>query len=175
MLIAAPAFSQVGDDGLIVPGQRMGNWTLDMTVDDLLRMNGPRKAIGAVFGSWESVVRMQYRDLVSTDFWIHRWDHLGLRALTLGRENQRIWSLGTSEAVYRTARGVRRGATRGAVEAAYGKPTVVTVPGAGRLHLIYDQLGLAVRVSNERVDWIIVFRPGTAKERWPLPGGLLGR
>jgi len=175
LLIAAPAFSQGADDGFIVPGQRIGNWTLDMTVDDLLRMNGPRKAIGTVFGSWETVVRMQYRDVVSADFWIHRWDHLGLRALTLGPENQRIWSLGTFEAVYRTVRGVRRGATRGAVEGAYGKPTAITQPRAGYLHLIYDQLGLAGRISNERVDWIIVFRPGTAKERWPLRGGLLGR
>lgn len=175
LLVAAPAFSQVADDRLIVPGQRVGNWTLEMTIDELLRIHGPRKAIGTVFGIRETVVRMQYRDLVSSDFWVHRWDHRGIRAVTLGRENQRMWNLGTSEDSFKTVRGVSRGATRGAVEAAYGRPTAVTVPKAAHFHLIYDNLGLAVRILDERIDWIIVFRPGTARQRWTLGGGLLGR
>ncbi len=40
LLLAPPAVSQAPDDKLIVPGQRIGKWTLDMTVEDLDRMNG---------------------------------------------------------------------------------------------------------------------------------------
>ena len=41
LLIVVPrALSQVPDDRLIVPGQRIGKWTLEMSVDDLVRMNG---------------------------------------------------------------------------------------------------------------------------------------
>jgi hypothetical protein len=55
----APAIAQVADDRLIVPGQRIGSWTLDMTIADLLRTNGPRVPIGTVFGSWEPIARNQ--------------------------------------------------------------------------------------------------------------------
>jgi hypothetical protein len=40
LLLAPPATSQVPDDKLIVSGQRIGKWALEMTVDDLVRMNG---------------------------------------------------------------------------------------------------------------------------------------
>lgn len=40
LLLASPAVSQVPDDKLIVAGQRIGKWTLEMTVDDLFRING---------------------------------------------------------------------------------------------------------------------------------------
>ncbi len=42
LLAASPmASSQVPDDRLIVPGVRIGRWTLSMTVDQFLRINGP--------------------------------------------------------------------------------------------------------------------------------------
>jgi hypothetical protein len=174
LVVAAPAIGQVTDDRPIVPGQRIGSWTLDMTITDLLRMNGPRKAIGTVWGSWEPVARMKNHDLASEDFWIHRWDDLGLRVSTLGRDSQRVGNLGIFDNGYHTASGIRWGVTRQAVEAAHGKPTAITVPLPGRLQLIYDDLGLSARVSHDRVDWILVFRPRTAAERWVMRG-LLGR
>lgn len=65
--------------------------------------------------------------------------------------------------------------TRQAVEAAYGRPTAFTAPLPDWLYLIYDELGLAVRMFRNRADWILIFRPGTARERWAIRGGLLGR
>lgn len=161
LLLAPPVTSQVPDDKLIVPGQRIGKWTLEMTIDDLLQMNGPRRAIGG--GS--TIFRLPDRDLISSDFWVHRWDHLGFRVVTLGRENQRIWNLAALSPDYKTDRGIGSGATRQAVEAAYGMPTAVTRPDEESLHLIYDQLGLALRVFDQAVN-VLIFRPGTAKERW---------
>jgi len=41
LLLAPPVVSQVPDDKLIVPGVRIGKWTLEMTIDTLRQMNGP--------------------------------------------------------------------------------------------------------------------------------------
>lgn len=65
--------------------------------------------------------------------------------------------------------------TRHAVEAAYGRPTAITAPLPDWRYLIYDELGLAVRLFRGQADWILVFRSGSAKERWAIGGGLLGR
>ncbi len=46
VVLAAPGFAQAPDDKLIVSGQRIGKWTLEMTIDDLLRINGPRNGGG---------------------------------------------------------------------------------------------------------------------------------
>jgi len=40
LLTASPASSQVPDDAPIMPGLRIGRWTLEMTIDDLVRVNG---------------------------------------------------------------------------------------------------------------------------------------
>lgn len=40
LLATPPVASQVPDDKLIVPGQRVGKWTLEMTIGDFVRMNG---------------------------------------------------------------------------------------------------------------------------------------
>ena len=46
LLLVQPPLTQVPDDKLIVPGQRIGKWTLDMSIDDLLKMNGARNGAG---------------------------------------------------------------------------------------------------------------------------------
>ena len=165
LLLAPPAVSQVPDDKLIVPGQRIGKWTLEMTIDDLLRMNGPRQPMGEISGSREAIVRLEGPDVASADFWVHRWDLLRLRVFTIGRESHRVWGLQTSDPGYKTARGVSVDVPRAAVETAYGRPTAL-VPrlDTGQV-LIYDELGLALSVPFN-VLFVIVFRPGTAKERW---------
>ena len=40
LLLAPRAVAQAPDDKLIVPGVRIGKWTLKMTIPDLERMNG---------------------------------------------------------------------------------------------------------------------------------------
>lgn len=40
LFATSPVVPQIPDDTLVVPGQRIGKWTLRMTVDDLTRMNG---------------------------------------------------------------------------------------------------------------------------------------
>ena len=41
------------DDRLIVPGQRIGKWTLQMTYADLLRLNGSEKP----YGNYPAIVK----------------------------------------------------------------------------------------------------------------------
>ena len=44
LLAVGPAAPQALDDALIVPGERIGKWTLQMTIDDLVRCNGPARS-----------------------------------------------------------------------------------------------------------------------------------
>src|SRR3990170_4152679 len=64
LLLAPPAVSQIPDDKLIVPGVRIGKWTLKMTINDLLRMNGQR--VGG--GGGAAIEQANARDFVSSDF-----------------------------------------------------------------------------------------------------------
>jgi hypothetical protein len=162
--LAAPGFAQAPDDKLIVPGQRIGKWTLAMTVDDLVRMNGPRNgrpqfpAIGQVRGG------------PGTDLWAHRWDNLDLVAVTLGRESQRVLELAmlSGKPGYKTDNGIGVGSSRQAVQSAYGPPTAATVSknpfGVEMWTGCYDRIGLAVRAQGDVAQYVSVFRPGTAKQ-----------
>lgn len=159
---SSPAQPPAGDR-LIVPGERIGPWRLPITLNRLLAMNGPRQ--GGQGGA--DVILLVDGDLAST-FWVHRWDHLHLRAVTAGRRAvEPVFNLFVFGAAYRTAKGIGPGASREAVEAAYGRPTAVTVPAPRFTHLIYDPLGLAVRLDQQgKVIAVLVFRPGTARQRW---------
>jgi hypothetical protein len=86
--LAVPGFAQAPDDKLIVPGQRIGKWTLEMTIDDLLRMNGPRNA----GGGRQALGHPSGADVLD-DTWAHRWDSLGLVAMTIGRDSQSVVEL----------------------------------------------------------------------------------
>jgi NAD dependent epimerase/dehydratase family enzyme len=73
------------------------------------------------------------------------------------------------------ATGLVGGALVPALRAAGHRVDRVSCRPPARCHLTYDDPGLAVRITDERVDWIIGLRPGTAKERWSLHVGLFGR
>lgn len=148
LLLAHPAVSQIPDDRLVVPGQRIGRWTLEMTMDELVRMNG------------RPLSQPVTAPDVAPGTWVHDWVDPGLSALTLGRTEQRVVSLIARYASYETAKGVRINVSQEAVEAAYGKPTAITLPGGDFRRWIYDDLGLYVAIGRT----IGVFRPGTAKQ-----------
>jgi hypothetical protein len=169
LTLALPAASQVADDKLIVPGQRIGRWTLDMTIEDLLKMNGPRK--GDPAGAPTGLQRRPGRD-AAADIWEHQWSHLGIYAGTSGRDGQQVIYLST-EWDFKSAKGIGIDVARDAMEAAYGRPTAVTVtlPADVRpeiLTAIYDEIGLAAWIVSDRnlIAASIVFRPGTARSIW---------
>jgi hypothetical protein len=140
-----------------------------MTIDDLNRINGPKQAIGIRPGELEFLPAQQ--DLVKP-LWIHRWDHVRLRVLTVERGDQAVVGLTIFSDAYRTAEAIGIGSTRAQVLTAYGEPTATTVPNAEQDHLIYDKLGVTFRVwrtkpaAEQTVVLVNVFKSGTAKERW---------
>ncbi len=156
LLLVVPVASQVLDDKLIVPGQRIGKWTLEMSMAELVQMNGRPQSERETVGDF------------ATGLWVRDWPSLGLRVFTLGRDAQRIASLATFDEVYKTAKGVSFASSPEALEAAYGKPTAVAAaatPGSGySQRWIYDEIGLFVVLGNIYGNTVGVFRPGTAKQ-----------
>jgi hypothetical protein len=169
LVLVTVARAQAPDDKRIVPGERIGPWTLAVTVDDLNRVIGPKQAIGNPEGQTEFLPRQQ--DLVKP-LWIHRWDQVRLRGLTVERDDAQIVGLTIFLDTYRTAEGIGIGSTRGEVMAAYGEPSAETAPSENLRHLIYDTLGITVRVRanvappEQKVVLVNIFRRGTARERW---------
>lgn len=156
LLAALPAVSQVPDDKLIVPGQRIGRWILTMTIADLTQMNGAPS----------QVVSSELADL-SRELVIHRWGRLGLLAVTSASDRQRIEVLVATSEEFKTERGIAVNSRREAVEAAYGRPTAETRPTGTSTRLIYDAIGLVViLVSPGLAESVAVFRPGTGRQLW---------
>ena len=169
LALTSIAGAQGENDKRIVPGQRIGPWTIELKIDDLNRINGPKQAIGTRPGETEFLPGQQ--DLVKP-LWLHRWDHVGLRVFTVERGDQNVVGLTILNDAYKTAEGIGIGATRAQVIAAYGQPTAVTVPNADHDHLVYDKLGVTFRVwrtrppAEQTVVMVNVFKAGTARERW---------
>jgi hypothetical protein len=163
--------SQAPDDKLVVPGVRIGKWTLDMTISSLVEMNGPQTA-GAYFlrKPIQPIVEMGQTDW-RDEVWAHSWGNLSLVAGTLGEKNQQLVLLLEESTDYRTAQGITigpSGTNLEGVKAVYGEPTAATRPTSrsGSWRLIYDQTGLAMHFLNEIARSFVVFRPGTAREIW---------
>lgn len=157
LLLVSPAASQVPDDKLIVPGQRIGRWTLTMTIADLTQMNGAPNLV--IPGDGQDLNRENL---------VHRWDRLGFVAVTNTSDRQRPEVLVAIFDEFKTERGIGLNSRREAVEAAYGRPTAETAVTDAIRRLFYDEIGLGVRtfVSGGLVESVFVFRPGTAKQLW---------
>lgn len=165
-LLAPSAVSQMPDDKLVVPGQRIGKWTLDMTISALEEMNGARNTDGAFCQAHSIYQPVERSRLATPDFaWTvfrHTWCNRSLFAFTLGENGQQVGALGTFLGAYGTVKGLKVGDPPQAFEAAYGKPTV-----ASSVRMIYDESGWAARISSYgTVIVLFVFRPGTAKSIW---------
>ena len=161
LLIAFPALSQVPDDRLIVPGQRIGKWTLDMTITDLIQLNGTPTFVPYI---------EPFGDFIY-DFITFEWQQFNLVAYTPDRQKVVVLALGARfvpvPADYKTDKAIGFDATRQAVEKAYGRPTAQTIPIRTSTTLIYDQVGLYFLFLNTGGMWRVgIFRPGTAKSIW---------
>jgi hypothetical protein len=152
------------DDALVVPGQRIGRAALALPMADQLRLLGPKQPIGNPEGQPEYPAELAD----SNPFWIHRWDHLGLRLVTNERDDPIVRVITTLSERYRTDEGIGAGATRAAVETAYGRPSAITEPTPRDSQWTWDALGLSLRfrLATWHVGVVSVFRPGTARERW---------
>ncbi len=116
LLVASPVLSQVPDDKLIVPGQRIGSWTLQMTIEELVGVLGRQTRINA---------GKQLGGDAHQDLRVYRWERVGLTAWTRdGRSILMLEAEGAPEFV--TEKGVKWGMSRMEVEGAYGRPNSVT-------------------------------------------------
>ena len=157
-LLVQPAVSQIPDDQIIVPGQRVGKWTLDATLEEMTTAKGPatvREIRGQVEG-FHPVVLYLWNDLVAAT-----------------HDRKRIDFLYTASPAFRTDKGIGYDSSRQSVMSSYGRPTAYTsvleVPGAPyplKARLIYDRIGFAVDLTMDSASLSIVFRPGSARSHW---------
>lgn len=172
LTLALPAASQVADDKLIVPGQRIGRWTLDMTINALVEMNGPQNVPASARGVGTPIdVMTKWFPDSREDIYDHWWSNLFLSAATRGRDAQRVEYIYTRSGDFKTEKNIALGMTREDVEKAYGQPIAVTRagtgPSSGMRRAIYDDIGLAsVTDRNGIVIILCVFRPKTAQTLW---------
>ena len=162
LLAVGPAASQAPDDELIVPGVRVGRWTLQMTIDDLVRMNGPGHFAFVMKGHPPEADAIR-------EFSQYNWDSLGIGAITFDGHRTEVLAAGVGAALrsHKTDKGIGFQSDRAEVVTAYGTPTAVTVPEGGQTNLIYDEIGVTFRIFNGgRVRIIYIFRPGTARRFW---------
>ena len=71
---ASPAASQVADDKAVIPGVRIGKWTLDTAIPDLLRTNGQPTSRPSIMSTF-----------MPSATW-YAWDSLGFAAGTNDRK-----------------------------------------------------------------------------------------
>jgi len=143
VVLAAPALSQAPDDKLIVPDERIGRFTLTMTVAEVLGMLGPATRLSpSMFGDQS----------LENDLTPYIWDVVPLTIIT--RDEKVPLSIGIRRSNdYQTARGIRYMAKPEAVRDAYGAPTREVQWGrrTEELTLIYDGLGIAFAIADEGI------------------------
>jgi len=152
------AMAQSPDDKLIVPGVRIGSWRMDMTIEDLVKLNGPESGRALV----------QFPDMVR-QFTFVRWPRLGMGVNTLDGRHVELLVLGIGgiPIAHRTAEGIGFQSTAADVVKVYGPPTAETVPRDGQRNMIYDAIGINFQVFvTGRVNELRIFKPGTARSIW---------
>lgn len=165
LLLSPPAVSQVPDDKLIVPGQRIGKWTLEMTIADLDRMNGqgslfrttePFFQSGIVFRGWPDPGLLA----------AHRQDQTRVECLILSiLMSTRVMSeFKTTESIGVTSKWEE-------VFAAYRGPSWQTRLAEGVTRMVYDRIGVTfvTLLGSDGADVVVavyVFRPGGARSIW---------
>ncbi len=154
LLFSPGATAQISPDRVVVPGERVGTWSLGLTIPDLLRVNGPPGARPSIISA-----------LVPKAVW-YSWDSVSLAAGT--HDRRRTQYLG----VYRdrdfiTPKGVGLGSRKRAVLAAHGEPALegdIFVQGKIYTVLAYNKIGLALFMHEDVVQVVLVFRPGEMEE-----------
>ncbi len=165
LVITATDLAQA-NDRTIVPGERIGPAAVTMSLDQLTQAFGPKQGIGRPN---TQPVLQQPATAESEASTVHRFDHVGLRAVTAAGSDK-VSIIATFVDVdpgFATQEGVRIGSTRSDVEAAYGKPTAVLSANPNQVQMVYDDRGLGLRLTaDNKVELIQVFRPGAARDRW---------
>ncbi len=151
-LAASPAASQVPDDALIMPGLRIGRWTLEMTLDDLVRVNGQGGAVALSHPAYAG------------GFTVVSWPTGPLAAFT--KDRRRIEALSVEAGAFRTDKGVGIGSSRSNVVAAYGNSTATVAINPTTTVLVYEEIGASFGVENDRVNRIWIFRARTGGGIW---------
>jgi len=159
LLFASPVVSQVPDDKLIVPGQRIGRFALTMSVADVTGILGPSTNLSpGRFGD----------QALQNDLTLYIWDVVPL--VVIARDERAPVSIGIRRSSdYQTAQGLKYLAQPEAVRDALGAPTREVQWGARTQQraLIYDGLGIAFLTADEGiVGSILVFRPQSANRIW---------
>ena len=152
LLAASPAATQVPDDALIVPGLRIGKWSLDMTVDDLVRVNGQ--------GDFSTLSHPAY----VAGFTVIAWATSPLGALT--KDRKKIEALSMTAGEFKTEKGIGVGSTRATMIAAYGTSPVAVAVNPTTSVLVYDETGTGFSVENDRVSRVWIFRSRTGASIW---------
>lgn len=150
---AAPAASQLIDDKTIVPGVRIGKWTLDTSIAEMLRINGQPATQPSMVSSF-----------IPSATW-YTWEHLGFAAGTYDR--RRTEYLAYAGRDYRLPRGAGIGSPKKTVLATHGEPTLegdLFAVGGIVTVLAYDKIGLAFFVQNDAVLMVLIFRPGELQD-----------
>lgn len=163
-LLSRPAVA--ADDRMIVPGVRVGKWTLALTLDDLTRMHGFAVRLLVTAGIPPAA------DAVF-DHTTYSWDNVPFAAMAFqGRKRVEYLQIGFlmhSANRYRTTAGIGFMTRRPRVMAVYGRPTAEMAPHPLETRLIYDHLGIAFGLDMAgRVHTMYVFRPGEAGRFWHL-------
>ncbi|MGQ0569065.1 MAG: hypothetical protein ACT4P5_05960 [Armatimonadota bacterium] len=167
---ALPTASGTADDRLIVPGLRIGKWTLSMTVEGIVASisHPPGKA-----GILDVKPGRDVREGVVALTWEHMRFGVGTNDFRTAQGARpadlsvtgKVAYLFVYSPAYRTEKDVGPGSSPRAVAAAYGPPTATNEFGDGNARLIYDQHGMAFSVGAGVVRQMFVFR---AKGAWSI-------
>ncbi len=154
----------LGPDTVIVPGQSIGPWSLDMSFTELLWALGVRSV------SVRSVPGPQFRNELE----MSSWPDPPVVAIH-GSIDETLYGLGIAGSRYMTRERIGAGATEAKVIGAYGPASWVVQPPSRPKFLIYNDRGLAFQiafnpVSGEygAVERVYVFRPGRGGAIWRI-------
>jgi len=154
------AGANTSPDRRIVPGERIGQWTLDMTIsqiDDVIS-GSPTRSSGVA----DPRPGPDFRSGFVTVLWPGRSVGAGTNDTATGKAVCLIvWS-----PEFQTLEGVGPGSDHQAVIKSYGTPLTLTTAGPESSRLIYDGVGMAFVVKRAVVQQIYIFRPGDAKRIW---------
>ena len=168
LILAPPAISQVPDDLLIVPGQRIGRVKLENSIDEVIQLYGNPSS---VFENQRGLLLEGFDALPVT---LHYWNNVALKVATRDRVKIEYIFLDATEPLsssYKTEQGIAIDTPRQVVERLYGQPTaravslvLQNIPVKERW--IYDKSGLFLSMIGGKVSTLGVFRPGEAKNNW---------
>jgi len=184
LLLISNAWSQspgspIPEEKRIVPGQRIGNWSLESTIDELkMAIDGPYEN-----GPPDQLYSPSPAPRFVPGMIVHRWKLSSgtyarqLRAGSL--DGRKIEYLEIDDESFRA--GAQRpapgpGSLKDSVVQFLGPPTSATpyTEGGSLTLLVYDRTGLAISIGcfaigNSRscnANWFAIFRPGAARSIW---------